>query len=811
MLKNGNIWNIIKRHCWKKEVGSYCKGEKLRRPMIFIAGAWALGIMLASLLDLTIWIIILLFLFSLIVFLWTGPLKKQGSILGILSLFFCLFFLAAFSFQLSNTWEDPMEQFVGEVTQVKGKVLEVKEKSQEYRQLKVAVVTKDNKETRILVNLYGEAEYIGYLEGSWIKIKGEVSLPKSRRNPKTFDYQLYLKTLGIRTIMTVKSYSLEILPIKEDKFKKNMAKLKGEFFISLEKKIGSSSAAMIKAMVFGDKTDLSEEVYVSFQKNGTAHILAASGLHLGVVYGFLCFLWPGKKGKLFHSFTLAALLLYAAMANFSPSVMRATIMIVMHIVAKIIHQRYDLLSAASFTFVIMLVVNPIQLWNVGFQLSFLAIFTIGLVMGTIKEFYQGIFLSTVAIQVGMAPYTAYLFNYFSFGAFIANVPIVFLAGIMIPLSLLTMFFWSINEFIFSLGAQMLSVSGKAMVWINDLIFSGGKTSFQVVSPSLFFLIIYYGILFFGVSELGRIYIGRKNWKKLSLGLAIIVFCGLIATPLTQDGFSKANIIFVDVGQGDCIHIRTPEGKNFLIDGGGSHNYDVGEKELKPYLLKNGVNKIDCAFVTHLHQDHYEGIVSLAKTGMIKQLGIYEGNKIKEDKILKETQLKEKQLLYIRGGQTVNLEKNVVLEILYPQGKPLDEYEETKEDENSSSLIIKVIYKGKSVMMTADIDTEGEMQIINEYKGSNKLKTDFLKVPHHGSKYSSSDEFIKATSPDVAIFQVGKNNFGHPVPSIIEKYQQQCIMIYRNDLDGAIGLCDLSKSKTPRIVTMVNRGIDGKLQ
>ncbi len=250
-----------------------------------------------------------------------------------------------------------------------------------------------------------------------------------------------------------------------------------------------------------------------------------------------------------------------------------------------------------------------------------------------------------------------------------------------------------------------------------------------------------------------------------------------------------HVVYTYAPQGDCLHIRTPEGRNILIDGGGNQNYKVGEKILLPYLLKNGVKKIDLAIVTHLHDDHYLGIEQLAGKMEIKNLGIYEANRLRELEILAETGLHKQDMLYLTKGDRIRIEKDVWIDVLYPEEHSEDVYETLlleEKDENRSSLIVKIYYRGLTVLMTGDLGLEGEQEIMRNYEENPVvLAADVLKVGHHGSKYSTGDEFLDVVDPKIAVFQVGKNNFGHPHPSVIDKCAKKGIIVYRNDLNGAI--------------------------
>ncbi|MCQ4637935.1 DNA internalization-related competence protein ComEC/Rec2 [Anaerovorax odorimutans] len=752
----------------------------MRRPMILIATAFGGGITAAffSHGEKILWLGILTEAAMLLIL--GRKAVKDRNVLVKACVFLCVFSVAGWWTQYWLDRPDPIEQQVGKQIQIEGVVTDIAQKDRGY------AMTVKTRGSRVLVRYYGKLEDYRQLAGCRVMFGGIPELPQARRNPGCFDYRLYLQTCGIRTVMTASF--LEPAGGKQAAYIKFTARIKGRFERKLEACVKPEIKAMAMAMIFGDRSALPEDMYEDFQKNGTAHILAVSGLHIGIVYGFLAFLWRGKKGMLFYLGILFFLLAYAALADFSPSVVRAGLMITIHLGAKILHRRYDLLSAAAFTFLLMLCANPLQLFHIGFQLSFLAIASLGVILPFIGRWYQGIFLSSLAIQAGMLPYTAYVFNYVSLGAFFVNVPVIFLAGVLLPVGIGMLIVSCVSDTIFGMGAVFLEQGCRMLIWINSLFYAGGKTSFDVTSPPVFLLSLYYGLLFLGVCEKGRILFIRKKAKTLAAGALTVVLLSGIMAAAADDGFSGAEMVFVDVGQGDCVHVRTAEGRNYLFDGGGSISYDVGKKILKPYLLKNGVRKVDAAFATHLHEDHYGGIRSLAKEGMIEKIGVYEGNRIKEGELVKETGT---EFLYLHGGQSVKLGEGVFLDILAPQRASEEEYEKIaaeEEDENAASLIMKLRYGPVSLLITGDIDQQGERALMEDYAGRDTLRSEILKVAHHGSKYSSTEDFLEAVSPKMAVIQVGKNNFGHPSQAVIEKCREKDIMVYRNDTSGAIGIC-----------------------
>lgn len=651
---------------------------------------------------------------------------------------------------------------------------------------------------RILAEYYydkdGKLVNMHIIPGDRLMISGEIRLPASRRNPGCFDYALYLESTGIKRI--VKASDICICEeTGKGTLSGHMYMIREGFCEGLEDAAGRETAAMMRGIMFGETDSMDEDVLEEFRLNGTAHILAVSGLHIGIIYGFISFLWRWKKGCLYLVSVMAFFTCYAAMASFSPSVVRAVIMVGLHILAGISHKRYDLSSAAFFAALVMLIRNPMYLFNTGFQMSFLAVLTMALFIPVIKRVYTGVFLSGAAIQAGLMPYIAYAFNYISLGAVFVNVPIVFLAGIMAPAGLCCAAVMDICGPLFILISKLLSGLCGLLTWLNHMTAVEGITVFTVVSPDIRLVASYYLCLLFFLSEEGRLMIMRRQKKKAILAVLSVLVITAFFGAVNKNDFTDADVVFVDVGQGDCIHIRTEDGGNYLIDGGGSIDYNIGKNILKPYLLKNGVKKLDGIFVTHLHTDHYKGVAELCREGMADRLYVYEGNMMRAREIMEDTGLEKEALIYLYQGQHIELSESCAIDVLWPERRSHRDYLrmiEDEEDENSSSLIFKVVLGDLRILTTADVDEECQRELEKRY--GTLLDCDILKVAHHGSKYSYCSEFVQQASPAYAVFQVGRNNFGHPDEGVVENYRGNGIIIYRNDEDGAVAF-DVGSDET----------------
>ena len=688
---------------------------------------------------------------------------------------------------------------------------------------------------------------------SVIRFYGTPKQPEGKRNPNCFDYSFYLKTKGIQTIMRTEDLKVlapgsltlfsGIRTLDHPNLRGWLFLLREAYLERLRQNAGEDTAGLLRAVLFGDKGQLDEDVRETFQKNGTAHILAVSGLHVGMIYAAMNALWDllskcmpwlfgYRKGKRFFTCMAVFFTGYVVLSGYAPSVIRAVCMVLLHAFAGMTCRRYDLSSAAFAVGIAAMLRNPYILLQTGFQMSFLAILTLGLVAPYIRRVYSGLFVGSLAIQAGLGPYMLYQFNIISIISVFINVPVIVLSGVLVPAGMFGMLLLPGASPLQGFAAFWdwgLSSLCSVLVQMNELVCVDGLTAMNWASPPVGFIAAYYLGLMTFASEEGRLMILRCrretldhiHYRKLAAGLAILVLVSSAAFgAAVDDGYRKLDLVFVDVGQGDCMHLRSG-GRNFLIDGGGSEDYEVGTKTLKPYLLKNGVSRIDAAFVTHLHTDHYRGICELAKAGMVRRIYVYEANRLKLDQICKETGLSKKEIVFLRQGQVVRLSKknwmfpNVVgdttspagdaLEVLWPPGKSDAQYQqmiENEKDENAASLIMRVTLSGVSMIATGDLGEDGEQELMRTYE-DNSLHADILKVGHHGSKTSSSEAFLDAVQPAFAVIQVGENNmYGHPTPETLRRLASRGIPVWRNDRHGAIGL-KLRRGRVKYIKVMIN--------
>jgi len=660
----------------------------------------------------------------------------------------------------------------GEVISVEGTVKKVQIKST------YTAVTVVCGQESLLVRLSGVADgsnpdsdaAVYDLVGRHVSLTGKISLPSEVRNPNAFNYRLYLKGQNVYSIMDVSKYRIVpgkvILPVSH-----LLSKQKGIFYKAVRENLDDQSFSILAGLLFGDKSYMDDELYESFQTNGIAHILAVSGLHVNLVYTVIETLLKGKKNRITSLLTVIILYMYASLSNFSISVLRASCMILLKLIAYHINRKYDMVCSASLTAIIFLLFNPYLLFDSGFQLSFTAAYIMGIALpfATVKfrkisnilrseRFYSigKLLIAPLIIQLGMLPLTTYHFLNLSIISLFINPFAIALAGLILPAGLIPF----AMSFVFPDFITAVS-SGPVMFFIK--ILTAGNTiagksglSFSCCSLPVHYVILFYIIFFWYFSET-RVMLNRR---KLEYPLAFISLAIILFWAFMPKGYTLSDVCFLDVGQGDCCLINI-DGYHILIDGGGSYFKNVGKNTIKPILLKNGINKIDLAIVSHNDRDHSKGIYELKDC-------------FKIDKIIDDKR------------------------------------------ENENCLVCSIEINGMQYLFMGDADISLEKKLLKKYPD---LSCDVIKLGHHGSKTSSSAEFIEAVAPSFAIISCGLNNsYGHPSSGVIELLEKSGIIYGRTDLNGAICIQsndneiiaqNASKDKTWHIVQ--NKQLQSTLQ
>ena len=679
--------------------------------------------------------------------------------------------------------------------------------------------------------------------GTVLLVEGTVQRPAGASNPKTFDYSLYLRSEKI--FCTMKAGAGQILeqtgPEGIWKLFRDLLLWKYRYEETVCAVMGPETGGTLCAVLFGDDHYLDESLRESFGENGIGHLLAASGLHTGFVYAILYVLFRRPSTLKGNLPILAFLGVYALLAELSASVVRAVLMIGIRIVGKTAFRRVDFLTCLALAAGILLLYEPAYLFSSGFQLSFIAVLALAVVLPGLErilliafpgkksgddagdeppsfrekaaEGIRNTLTGTAAIQMGMAPATLQHFHYFSPGGLLLNMPAIGLAGIIVPFGIVLMpltilwnalpagVFQSVTGCFLNGLYRIDEMLVHLLLVMNQIVADSGAGCRYCPSPAVSVLLAYYAILFLLLSEMGAEYLRHGGRRRTAGGglvlLAILLLCAG-AGVLADGPYRDAEMVFVDVGQGDCAHLKA-DGADLLFDSGGSAFRDVGKDTLMPYFLGNGVADIDVAVISHLHTDHYAGLCTLKDYVPVHSLMLSAAYRSLADRIAEETGVDKDHMMFVERGDRFRYH-GVELEVLAPEHRSEEEFARLaldEEEENNCSLVVRTVYRGRSFLITGDISSELERHLKDDIP--EWLPCDVLKTPHHGSRYSSCIEFLETADPQICVIQVGARNvYGHPAEEVLERMNSIGCRIFRTDRQGAV-MMDLDEGI--RVYTM----------
>ena len=620
------------------------------------------------------------------------------------------------------------------------------------------------------------------LYGREVKVHGSIKIPTSARNPGCFDYKRYLMTKKITYVM--KANDISEISNDEQSFiwivRRSLYRKKDQF---ARKVSGNRSEiyGFIKGVAFGDTSDIDDDTIKEFRENTTAHVLAVSGLHVGVIYGMLRLMAMGRHGGLIGFITMMAMLCYGEITAWNVSTLRAVILTCSAIVAFYLKRPFDLLASLSASFIIVLLYNPFMMFGASFQMSYIAVSGISFLTDPLSRLVGKHAGFMLAIQLSMIPYTIYTFNKINPFGFLINIPIVGLISLLVPFSILGLISYSLLGSVGVVIKSEIFYLTEIITKLNHFLNMNGRYSYSISSMKITTIIAMYALLYFLCSEFNIVLMLRKRYDLIAQSIILVMCMSIAVGSAYRNNFMDYEVVFIDVGQGDGIHIRTDR-CDVLLDGGGEKNRNIGEKVLKEYFLKNAANDVDMSIFTHMHMDHCKGAMELGEIYPVKQFMVPYPYRY---------QVSGPRLKFVRFKDKLRLGKDVWIQAIWPMD---DRVATNDSDENELNTVYMLYYKGIKIMLTGDLVEADELDMIKYYKSTDVLKCDILKVAHHGSRYSSNEKFIEAANPRIAVIQVGENNtYGHPNAGVIRRFEKRGIKVYRNDKEGAIGV-DISRNE-----------------
>jgi competence protein ComEC len=641
--------------------------------------------------------------------------------------------------------------------------------------------------TNVLNSIYEELKI-----GNIISFISTVSRAKNQRNPGEFDYEDYLLKKGIYgTINCYKIESVEILNHNADFLSNIIFKTRRVIDERIKLLHNSTSAALLKGILLADRSDIDYDIRTSFVNSGVIHVLAVSGLHVGFISVIFFLILSRVNIRVKYILTIFGIILFLIITGGHSSVFRASTMAIVYIIAKLTNRSTNGFNSISIAALIILLINPNELFNPGFLLSFSAVISILVIYPIISKRidnlqingivkYFALFISvSLAAQLGTLSFTLVYFNKLSLISLLANVIVIPAIGFIVSIGILTLLSSIVSVAVATIFASANIIMIDILFYIVQISSNISYSFLPVYNFSILDSIIFYAFL----SIILLIIVKFKNklltiLSILILSFSMINFMSVDNKPILPSG--KLSIVTIDVGQGDSFLTKFPNQKTALIDAGEATEYfDNGDRVIYPLLKKMGVDKINYAFLSHMDSDHFAGFISLVEKGIIDTVYKPFDNISTKDRIFEEY-LDAHQIgcLYY-ANQSISFEDSRV----YFLNDTIN-YSYKNFDSNNKSGIIKIVYGKTSFLFVGDAEIEAEEYLVERY--ADFLDSDVLKVGHHGSKSSSSDEFLDLVNPQIGIISAGvMNRFKHPSERVVSRLVDKNIDIRRTDHEGAM--------------------------
>lgn len=685
--------------------------------------------------------------------------------------------------EVEKAWQGSKSGKAGQVMQ--GKLLvyggeESLKKSPQQGKNK-ATGLEDDTAVESIEGIYGQV-------GDGIQLVGTISEFHDYGNPGRMNTVMSNKAKGICGRAMISKYSLVIEPRQEKSLARLAEQVRKQYESYMAQAMPKQDAAAIFAMLFGGYQGIRPELLEAFTITGIVHILSVSGSHITLMAGT-----ANIVGRFLHmsprataALATGVILFYSLLAGAIPPVIRSALMGILTLLALTAGRERDAQHILGLVALGLLLYSPLWIFDISFQLSFGATAGLLYLAPPLREslrkllpvFVADSLAVTIGAQLSVLPIIAWYFNVLSLSSLLANLVIAPIVEWIIVVGLLAGLLASLlplaGKVVFLLASVVLGLVYELSRWVAALPGS------QIYMPTFSW---WGGMLYY--MGLGWLVIrGSKGWQAIFLlgMLAVIFYCWQMWC-----NNKEMQVHFIDVGQGDSALVITPHGRAFMVDTGGVRegSYDIGSRVDVPYLLHYGVKKLDYIFLTHAHDDHAGGVKGILTKIPVGAIGIGHegaGDYLKTFGTGELGKIK-KLLVPLQEGSSIELD-GVRIDMLYsPESRKVQE-SQLQATGNEFSNLIRVSYGEASFLFTGDLIVEQEQQVLAN--GTNVAST-VLKVGHHGSRTSSSQEFLTAVNPGWAVISCGYNNsFGHPHKEILNRLTS-CTKaeILRTDQQGAI--------------------------
>lgn len=622
----------------------------------------------------------------------------------------------------------------------------------------------------------------GFRYGDSIVFEGFVENLPEKMNENGFDYSMYYKSKNI----FFKMYSSAV-SLSGNIFRDYSPYALGNYirsFISevIDKNYKGDYAAIMKAVLTGNKKDFSEDFSKLLERTGTGRFFYPAFLHVTLFTAILAFALSAFKKHGRDIMTVFLLIIYA-LFNFSGVVfVKLCIMMSVLILFRLRYGYVYFLDAVGLTAIIMGLINPLVFFNAGFVMSMLSTVLIYYFFDSVEKKLSFIKINYVRrmlsigiiCTIGLLPLSAYFFNGITLIQSIAALIIIPCVAVILILSPLLIAMLTLFGSAPVIG-QAVSAPLFVLKHLPYLLDRLGFTETTLPKPDVLFLIIYLLVIIAAVK-----YVKHKKRDMLT---ALFVAAALTVSASLQQAMrlNDTEIYFINVGQGDGALIRAPYRYNILIDGGGGNaysDYNPGETVFLEYLLSEGVTYVDSAFVSHYHQDHVQGIIAAIENIRVRNLFLPDNMEGSEWRVKLEEAAREHNtaIHYISEETLLTYNNGMTLRIIPPAKKTA-----VSDDENDTSYVYRIEYGNFSALFTGDMSEFAEKCLLETDRVE---ESDLLKVAHHGSKTSTSEEWLETVKPKYAVISVGEDNtYALPNKEVLSRLGDS--EIYRTDLDGDV--------------------------
>jgi len=662
-------------------------------------------------------------------------------------------------------------------------------------------------------------------EGDRIRFQSKFRRPSGSLNPGGFDYAAYLMRQGVDAVATV-SGPAGIVLVESGRaggwwaIWNQVDRWRGSIRLAAIQSLSQPALGIFLGIVIGDRGFLEADLRDVFMITGTVHLLSISGSHLGLV-AVLFFValkrvilhipseWLLRLSRHQTPTRIAALLTvipvssYAVLAGAEVATVRSLIMILMALLAKWLGTEQRIFHALALAAGLIVLHDPVAIYDISFQLSFLSVLAIALWLGRgapedpleerpasrwsiwLGAGREAVVMSAVVTLVTI-PVVAYYFNQVPWLGLITNALAVPFMGIcLVPLGLVASIIQLVaggNELPLATPLQWLThvfVSGLTAVGE----FPGGE--WHVAAPSLASMGLYFGLLATAWS------VGRREWKWRAGTAAGLILVWWIWSPRVGFDGTQFRVTFLDVGQGDSAVVELPDGQVFLIDGGSTfERFDMGRGVVGPYLWNRGIRTLDHVVATHPQLDHVGGLAWILQHFPVRHYWSI-GERREEAFYGRLEQALNRQGVTERmATEGMELAQSSACRMLvlnpsgeHPSAALVSSRRTAAHALNNHSLVTRLTCGSHAILFAADVETEALSRMLNARPHE---QTEVVKVPHHGALSSLHHEWIAAARPTYAIVSAGKHNaYGHPAAPVLEAYQAAGSRVFRTDLDGGV--------------------------